>query len=55
MENMIVQIKNSNSLPDKMDSPKAQDPTAAVPDNNMDLPLEGGFCTKIGGIWTIKH
>ena len=33
-KNMIVQNQYSNSFPDKMDSPKYQDSTAEVLDNN---------------------
>ena len=38
-----------------MDSPKAQDITTAVLANKKDPPLEGGYSTKIWGMWTLKH
>ena len=35
------QIKISKSSPDNKDSPKAQDNTTVVPDNNKSLPSKG--------------
>ena len=40
---------------DKNDSPKAQDPTNVVPSNKKAPPLDGGYSTKNGGMWTLKH
>ena len=31
------------------------DPTTVVPTNRRDPPLERGYSTKIGGMWTLKH
>ena len=50
-----VLIQNQNSSPDKMDSPKAQDPTTLVLDNNKASPLEGVHSTKVVGMWTLKN
>ena len=55
VKNMTDKNQNSNSLPENMDSPKAPDPTTAVPANNKAPPLEGGYSKKIGGMWTLKH
>ena len=55
VENFMDHIKISNYSPDKMDLPKAQDPTMTVPDNHKDPPFEGGNSTKNGGMWTLKH
>ena len=52
---MMDQIKFLNLSLDKMDSPKAQDPTTLLPANNNTPPLEGGNSTKIGAMWTLKH
>ena len=38
-----------------MDSPKAQDPTNLVPDNNKAPPLEGRHSTNIVSIWNLNH
>ena len=53
--NIMDQLKFSNSSPDGMDSPKAQQPNTTVPDNKQSRPLEGGNSTRIGGMWTLKH
>ena len=52
---VMDQIKISKNLPDNKDSPKAQDTTTVVPLNNKYKPLEGGYYTQIGGMWTLKH
>ena len=49
------QNQNSNSSPENMDSPKAQDPTNVVPTKTKDTPSEGGHYMKIDGIWNLKH
>ena len=52
---MIYQIKIQKPSLEKIDSPKAQDPTTVVPENKMSTPLEGRNSTKNGGIWNLKH
>ena len=52
---MTDKNQNSNYSLDKMDSPKAQDPTTLLPANNNTPPLEGGNSTKIGGMWSLIH
>ena len=52
---MMYQIKILKSSPDNKDSPKYQNPTTVVPDKKKDPSLEGGYYTKIGVIWTLKH
>ena len=47
ISSMMDQIKISKFSPDNKDSPKAQDTTTLAPDNNRDLPLEGGHSTKM--------
>ena len=49
------QNKNSNSFPDKIDKPKAQDPKILVLNNKKAPPLECIHCIKNGGMWTLKH
>ena len=44
-----------NSLPENMDSPKAQDHDTRVLTNKKDTPLEGGHYMVIVGIRTLKH
>ena len=55
IKNMTDKNQNSNYSLDKMDSPKAQDPTTVVLSKNKSPPLEGRNYRKIGGMWTIKH
>ena len=43
-------IKTSKYSPDKKDSPKAQDPTTVVLDNNMDIPFGRWIFYKNGGM-----
>ena len=52
---MIYKIKIYKYPPYNKDSPKDQDPTTVVPDDNMAPPLEGVHSKKIGGMWTLKH
>ena len=52
---MMDQIKISKSSIDKKGSPKDQDHTTLAPANKKDPPPEGGYSTKIGGMWTLKH
>ena len=52
---MMDKNQKTDSSPDKMDSPKSQDPTTVVPSNKKDPPLKVGHYTKIGGMWTLKH
>ena len=52
---MMGQIKLSKYSPEKKGSPKARYPTTVVPDKKRDPPLEGGYSTKIGDMWTLKH
>ena len=47
--------QNQNYSPDRMDSPKYQDPTTVVMANNKSPPLEVGNSIKIGGMWNLKH
>ena len=49
------QIKILKYSPDKKDLPKSHYPTTLVPTNKRYPPLEGGYSTKIGGMWTLKH
>ena len=49
------QNQNSNSLPDKIDKPKAQDPTIVVLNNKKATLLECRYCIKHCGMWTLKH
>ena len=53
LTNML--IRKLYSFPEKMDSPKAQDPSNLVLPNNKYLTLEGVNSTKNVGIWTLKH
>ena len=46
IKNMMDRIQIYNSSPDKIDSPKYQDRTTAVPDNKKAPPFEGGNYTK---------
>ena len=52
---MMDQMNNSKSSSYHKYSPKSQDNTTVVPDNRRAPPFYGGYYTKIGGIWTIKH
>ena len=55
IKKMMDHIQVSNSLPYKMDSPKAQDTTTVFLANKKSPPFEGAHYTKIGGMWTLKH
>ena len=52
---VMDQIKISKYSPDQKDSPKNQDPTTVSPANKRSPPLEGGYSTKISGMWNLKH
>ena len=52
---IVDHIQILNYSPDSMDSPNEHDPTNKVPAENNSPPLEGGYSTKIGGMWTPKH
>ena len=39
----------------KKDPPKPPSPTTMVPANTRNPPLDGGYSTKNGGMWTLKH
>ena len=52
---MMDHIEIYKSSPDQKYSPKDQDPTTIVPDNNRYPPFEGGHSTKIVSMWTLKH
>ena len=55
IESMMDQIKISKYSPDKEYSPKVQYPTTVAKANKKYQPLEGGYSTKIGGMWNLKH
>ena len=48
-------IKIWKSSSENKDSPKAQNPTIVVPDNNKSPPLGGGNSTKKCCMWSLKH
>ena len=52
---MMDHIKILKSSPDQKDSPKSHYSTTMVTDNRKVFPLEGGYSTKIGGMWTLKN
>ena len=49
------QIKMQKSSRENKNSPKAQDTTTVVPDNDKAPPFEGGNSANSGGIWNLKH
>ena len=55
MENIMDQIQISDYSPDKMHSPKAQDPTTVATDDKKSTPLEYGHSKTIVGMWTLKN
>ena len=55
VKNIMDQIQISNFSPEKVYSPKSQDPATVVPDNKKSMSLEGGNYTKNGGMLTLKH
>ena len=57
IKTMLTHIMNHkhHSSTEKKDSPKSHDNTIPVPANKKVPPLEGGHCTKIGGMWTLKY
>ena len=55
IKNMMYHNQNLNYPPDNMDSPYAHGPTTVVSDNKKAIPLEGGYSTKNGYLWTLKH
>ena len=48
-------LQNKTCFPQKVDSPKAQDPDYMVATNNKAPPLEGGHSTIVGGMYNLKH
>ena len=44
-----------SSLPTQNDTSTPPDPTTVVPEMRRGPQLEGGQCTKIGGMWNLKH
>ena len=53
--NKSNQINTMSSSPTQKYKSTPPDPTTVVPANSRYPPLEGGHCTKIGGMWTLKH
>ena len=51
----IDQINTFKSSPTQKDSPKPPELTNVVTYNSRDPPLDGGYSTEIGGMWTMKH
>ena len=52
---MMDQTNNSKFSPAQKDTLNPSEPTTLVLDNRRANPLDGGYFTKIGGMWTIKH
>ena len=55
VKNMMDRIQISNSSPENMDPPKAQDTNTTLPAKKKSPQLEGVHYTKIGGIWNLKN
>ena len=55
IEFMMDQTNNSKFSPVQKDTSTPPEPTNAVPANRRDPPLDRGYYTKIGGMWTLKH
>ena len=49
------QTNNLRFSPAQKDTLNPTDPTTVVPANRRAPPLDGGYSTKIGGMWNIKH
>ena len=52
---MMDQTNIPKSSPTQKDTSTPSYPTTVVPTNRRDPPLEGGYYTKIVGMWTLKH
>ena len=52
---MMDQANISKSSPSQKDTSTPPDPTIMVQTNRRAPPLEGGYYTNIGGMWTLKH
>ena len=49
------QVNTLPSSPIQKDTLTPPDPITMVPYNRRAPPLEGGYSTKIGVMWTLKH
>ena len=52
---IMDQTKISKSSPTQKNTSTPPDPTTVILTNRRAPPLEGGHCTKIGAMWTLKH
>ena len=52
---MMDQTNIPKYSPSQKDTSTPPYPNTVVPTNRRSPPLEGGYSTKIGGMWTLKH
>ena len=52
---MMDQTEKSKFSPAHKDTQKITELTTVLPENRRPPLLNGGYSTKIGGMWTLKH